>query len=139
MLFADCRMTAAPAQPRPGARHMDDQRNHPRFEERNIVTIKELATDSQSSGPTFSSLTTSLSGGGLAFSTYTRFTAGAKLHLSVTFAQPVKTIKGLAGRVAWVQPVPHGAQYIVGVDLSESPVRLLKEWKTIIHTKIAAS
>jgi hypothetical protein len=120
---------------------MREQRIHPRFENRDIIniTIQDEADNPGLRGLTFGSLTSDISKGGLAFSSHVPIVVGMRLTLTVAFSPPYRPIKNLVGQVAWVRNIPHGAQQMVGIDLSESPAAVLAEWKSIINQKIVSS
>jgi len=119
---------------------MNDNRADPRFEEKDIVNITVSAA-SEGTGlleRTFFGLTRDLSASGLSFSVQTPPTVGATLKLTVVFFSPQRSVKGLTGRVAWVQRVPAGGRHVVGVDLSESAMPRLIEWKRAIGKRIVS-
>jgi len=117
---------------------MKENRADPRFEEKDIVNITVSAV-SQGTGlleRSFFALTRDLSAAGLSFSVQTPPEVGARLKLTVVFFSPQRSVKGLTGRVAWIQRVPTGGRHVVGVDLSESAMPRLVEWKRAIGKRI---
>ena len=118
-----------------------ENRAHPRFDEKDVIRIA-IATapeDTDLSGRGFFTLSHDLSVGGLSFSAHVAPAVGTTLKLTVAFSSPPRSVKDLVGRVAWVQKVPNGARYIVGVDLSESPGPSLAEWKSVITRRIVTN
>jgi hypothetical protein len=115
-----------------------EQRAYPRFSERDVigVTVVSDPDDSGLAGRTFFGLSRDLSEGGLSFSAHIAPSVDTILKLTVVFSAPARSIKGLLGRVAWVQKIPHGDRHIVGVDLSGSPEDALSKWKKAIAKRL---
>jgi hypothetical protein len=119
---------------------MKDQRVYPRFDERDVIGITVVSDpeDSGLAGQTFFGLSRDLSEGGLSFSAHIGPSVDTILKLTVAFSAPARSIKGLLGRVAWVQKIPHGNRHIIGVDLSESSDDCLAKWRENMEERHSA-
>lgn len=119
---------------------MQENRVHPRFKEKGIISIKIVSAPEQADleGATFFSLSGDVSSGGLSFSSHIAPSVGTMLDIRAVFSEPNQTIGGLTGRVAWIKKIPNGTRFMVGVDLKKSdPARFFK-WKKIIGERIGS-
>ena len=116
-----------------------ENRTEPRFDEKTIikVVVADTGDDSKWANKTFFTLTTDISAGGLAISTHTAPDIGTILKIKVAFSDPPQSVENLIGRVTWVQKIPQGAQFIVGIDLSQSAEPNLIAWQNIITERLA--
>ena len=64
---------------------------------------------------------------------------GILLKLMVMFSAASRSVKGLVGRVAWVEKERRGRRYAVGVDLIESPPSALLEWQKLVAEKTSGT
>lgn len=115
-----------------------EMRAKPRFDDKNIVGIKIRRGPGTAdlSQHTLFCFTRDISAGGLSFTAHYPPAVGTKLHISVSFAAPLRTAKGLVGRVAWVQRVPNGTQHVVGVDMSETDLENMETWKKLVAERV---
>lgn len=117
-----------------------EQRTRPRFDDKSIVGIKirRGSGTSELSQQTLFCFSRDISAGGLSFTAHFPPALGAKLRISVAFTSPLRTAKNLTGKVTWVQRIPNGTQHVVGVDLSDTDLESLNNWKKLVAERVTS-
>lgn len=101
----------------------EDRREHPRFEERNRVTVTVLSAPDvpQIESHSYFCWTRDLSAGGMRFCVHSRVPVGAILKLEVMFDTPHEIFHHI-GKVMWAQEFAEGgvSSSWLGVQITET-------------------
>lgn len=101
----------------------EDRREHPRFEERNRVTVTVLSAPDvpQIERHSYFCWTRDLSAGGMRFCVHSRVPVGAILKLEVMFDTPYEIFHHI-GKVMWAQEFAEGgvSSNWLGVQITET-------------------
>ncbi|MEI6808814.1 MAG: PilZ domain-containing protein [bacterium] len=119
---------------------ISEKRTRHRFDDKNIVNIKvkRSAETVELSQQTLFCFSRDISACGLSFTAHFPPVVGAVLNLSVAFTTPLRTARNLTGRVMWVQRIPNGTQHVVGVDLSDTDLENLNNWKKLVIERVTS-